>query len=369
MSRKKSLTERILWIIVLFFSLMLVIAIVAPMINPGSIWIPAFFGLAYPYLAAITLIGAIVICFFSLKKSFIPILIFLLGIGPCRHSFHFSGSRNHFSEQERDLKILSQNVHLFGVYNSDGKLTRDSVLRLINDEQPDIACFQEFYNQDKESNSTIKDFTEAGLFGNYYVRPYSKVGKDGYFGMITFSRFPIIAKGEVSNPVKSGKKICAIWCDVVIKSDTVRIYNIHLQSIGFTSTEESLFDEKSKNQEELEYKSKSTVRKLKRAFLNRSMQVDALYNHIKDCPYPTFLVGDFNDTPVSYTYHKLRHNVNDAFLDSGPWGMGKTYNGPFPSVRIDYILYPNMYDAAGFTVLKKKYSDHFPITCRFKKMK
>jgi endonuclease/exonuclease/phosphatase family metal-dependent hydrolase len=346
---------------------MLSIAIVAPMINPGNLWIPAFFGLTYPYIAAITIVGAFIIMFFNTKKSIVPILVFLLGIGPCRHTFHFSGTRNHFSEQEKDLKILSQNVHLFGVYNSNGKLTSDSVLQLIEKEKPDIACFQEFYNQDKVSNKTIQDFMQAGLFSNYYVQPYSTVGKDGYFGIITFSRFPVINQGEVKNPVKSGKKICAIWCDVIIKTDTVRIYNIHLQSIGFTSTEESLFAEKN-NQDEIEYKSKSTVRKLKRAFVNRSMQIEALVDHIAQCPYPKFLIGDFNDTPVSYTYRKLRYNLRDAFLDSGPWGMGKTYNGPFPSVRIDYIFYPTLYDAAGFNILKKQYSDHFPITCRFKKL-
>jgi len=98
-----------------------------------------------------------------------------------------------------------------------------------------------------------------------------------------------------------------------------------------------------------------------------SVQVDLLASHIDSCKYPVFLCGDFNDTPVSYAYRSLRGNLNDAFLECGPRGMGKTYNGPFPSFRIDYILFPDGYDAAGFKVLGRSYSDHFPVSCRFKK--
>lgn len=366
---KKSLAERLLWIFTLFFSFMLVISITAPLFHPHSLWIPAFFGLAYPYIAAVTLLLAFAICFFKRWKSFIPVLIFLIGIGPCKHSFHFSGTSNSFSEQERDLKILSQNVHLFGVYDKEGVQTRDSVVELIKSEMPDVACFQEFYNPDKVTNKTIEDFMHAGLFSNYAVTSYSNVGKNGYIGMIIFSRFPIIRQGSVKNPVNSTKEICAIFADMLIGEDTVRVYNVHLQSIGFSSTEESLFAPGAKNQEDIEQKSKSLVRKLKRAFQNRSFQVDDLQAHIAECSHPVFLAGDFNDTPVSHTYRNLRGKLHDAFLDAGPWGMGKTYRGPYPSFRIDYIFYPEPYDAAGFSIIKKDYSDHYPISCRFKKRK
>lgn len=366
--QKKSngLGVRILWILILVFSFLLLLSILSPLFNPDKYWIPAFFGLAYPYLAALILIFALLMGFFNVKKSAVPVIIFLIGIGPCRHTFHFSGSSNHFSKEEADLTLLSQNVHLFGVYDKESHNSRDSVLNLIRDVKPDVCCFQEFYHPEMIERKSLAPYFDAGNFTDYSVTTYAKVGEKGSLGMIIFSRFPIVKHGAVKNPVQSTKEISAIWCDLLVLNDTIRVYNIHLQSIGFSREDEMLFDGHKKDDEDLEKQSKSVVRKLKRAFVARAQQVDDLAEHIRSCKHPVFLSGDFNDTPVSYTYRKLRGDLSDAFLDSGPWGMGKTYRGPYPSFRIDYILYPSIFEAAGFTVVNNNYSDHYPITCRFR---
>jgi len=362
----KSLLERILWIATMAVAFLLLIAIFSPLFSPAKMWIPAFFGLAYPYLAIVAVLCSVVLFFINYKKALVPLVVLLAGFGPFSHTFKFTSSTAAFSSQETDLKILSQNVQLFGVYDASGKNTRDSVLELIDIEDPDIACFQEFYNHDSVSNKAIHDFMSVGHFQDYFVTPYSRVGKNGYLGMILFSRFPIVDKGVIKNKSGSGKSVFAIWCDLAIEEDTVRVYNIHLQSIGFTSTEESLFAEDN-NKKELENKSKATVRKLKAAFVRRAGQVDMLSAHIKKCKNPVFLAGDFNDTPVSHTYRHLSSDLNDAFLKSGTRGMGKTYNGPFPSFRIDYIFYPDGFESAEFKIMNYRYSDHFPISCRFRK--
>ena len=84
---------------------------------------------------------------------------------------------------------------------------------------------------------------------------------------------------------------------------------------------------------------KNILVRLKGAFKKRAVQSTAVSNHISNCPYPVLLCGDFNDTPISYSYSEiLSNNLKDAFVESGK-GLGMTYIGAFPSLRIDYILH------------------------------
>ena len=63
--------------------------------------------------------------------------------------------------------------------------------------------------------------------------------------------------------------------------------------------------------------------KLNRAFSLRSKQAEAIAQHIENSPYPVIVCGDFNDTPVSYTYRMMKTGLKDAFRQSG-FGFGGT---------------------------------------------
>jgi endonuclease/exonuclease/phosphatase family metal-dependent hydrolase len=104
--------------------------------------------------------------------------------------------------------------------------------------------------------------------------------------------------------------------------------------------------------------------RLKDAFIRRAKQANILSKKITATPYPTIVCGDFNDTPVSYTYHKIKGNLNDAFMEAGS-GIGNTYVGNFPSYRIDYFLYSNDFKVKNYKVPHIKLSDHYPIVCEF----
>jgi len=108
----------------------------------------------------------------------------------------------------------------------------------------------------------------------------------------------------------------------------------------------------------------NVVVRLKTAFKNRAEQAMAISTHISNCPYPVLLCGDFNDTPMSYSYSEiLRNNLQDAFVESGK-GLGRTYIGAFPSFRIDYILHSKSIKSKGFsTMTSNTLSDHYPLSC------
>ena len=78
--------------------------------------------------------------------------------------------------------------------------------------------------------------------------------------------------------------------------------------------------------------------RLKSAFVLRAEQAQIIANYIKDSPYPVIVMGDFNDTPQSYAYRKIRKGIHDAFRLAGG-GFGNTYSGDLPSFRIDFIMH------------------------------
>lgn len=82
------------------------------------------------------------------------------------------------------------------------------------------------------------------------------------------------------------------------------------------------------------------------------------------CHLPMFVIGDFNDPPVSYSYSTLSDGLKDAFVDAGT-GMGKTYIGVMPNFRIDYILFPDMLEACYYKHYKLS-SDHSMVAAGLK---
>ena len=111
---------------------------------------------------------------------------------------------------------------------------------------------------------------------------------------------------------------------------------------------------------------KSLSVSLKKGFVKRALQSQVVKDNINKSPYPVIVLGDFNDTPVSYSYRKIRKGLNDSFLNSG-YGAGFTYRGNYPRNRIDYILYDDNLINSYFEIIKVKYSDHYPIVAYFKK--
>ena len=82
---------------------------------------------------------------------------------------------------------------------------------------------------------------------------------------------------------------------------------------------------------------------------------------LADCPYPLIMCGDFNDTPLSYAYKKISNDLKDAFVYAG-YGLGNTYSGNLPPVRIDFILHSPSFNSHEFKVHGILLSDHYPVS-------
>ncbi len=343
----------------------LLIAYLAPHVSPENFWFIAFFGLAYPVFVFLNLVFVLYWGVQLKKRAFYSLIIILAGGAHLREYAQVSFSDT--PKSKKTIKIMSYNVRLFDLYDwSHTKGTRNKMLDLINNESPDIMCLQEFSTNDSSRQfnnlDTILKFQKAI---NTHIEYSNTSSKKNKYGVAIFSVYPIVADGKIIFDPKSNN-IC-IYSDIIINKDTVRVYNVHFQSMHFGYDDYKFVDNviNNKETEELE-KSKNILKRLKRAFIKRSVQTEIVAEHITKSPYPAIVCGDFNDPPVSYTYHTISKNLVDAFVESGN-GFGRSYAGKFPSFRIDYILHSSQYKAYNFRTIREELSDHFPLCCYLEK--
>ena len=353
-------------IIFLIFNVVAVIALLmaylANYLNPKLYFIAALSGLFYPYILLIN--GLFVfIWFFRVKKyCFLSLITIVLGFNSFQKFYQFRGKDIPAENTEKLVKILSYNVHIFGLYDKEN--TQNEIVNFLQEETPDIACFQEYCqnNAQKPNLSATTQIKEAVGATNYYL--YTPLSQGKYqFGLAIFSKFPIVNKGTIS--FDNAKTNHAMFADLKINNDTVRVYNIHFQSISF-GKEDYLFANQATSttdfsNDELKKNSIRILKKIKRGFAKRSVQVDTIANHIKLSPYKTIVCGDFNDTPCSYTYKQISNLLDDAFVSSGK-GRGNTMViNRLLSFRIDYIFHDKSFKSYGFTTPKSTASDHYPV--------
>jgi len=364
-----SIFTKIAFFINIIFAVCLLLSYLAPYISPDKYWMIAFFGLAYPLLLLINLIFVIFWLILVKKHLLLSLIVILIGYSYLNNTFQLSP--DHLKKKEQSVKLLSYNVRLFNVYkyNRDDKgryKDRDTIFDFIREEAPDIMCFQEFYQEKSgrfKTIDTIVKFQQAKFYHTGYT---SEKESREYFGVATFSKYPIVRRGKVKFDEKSDN-LC-IFSDIVKDKDTIRVYNVHLESIRLSKEDEMFYEDIGNQNEQDKIKSgtRKILSKLKHSFIKRALQARNIAEHIKQSPYPVIVCGDFNDTPTSYAYHIVSENLKDAFVESGK-GIGNSYNGKFPSFRIDYILHSADFSAYDFEVKKTDCSDHYPIVARLVK--
>ncbi len=344
----------------------LLISYLAPYISPENFWFIAFFGLAYPILVIINVVFVIYWMTQFKKNVFYSLIIILSGWSQIKCYVQINPT-NIPSNSKKLIKVMSYNVKLFDLYNWSHNIeTRGKMFELIKKESPDIMCIQEFFTSDSKDDfnnlDTLLKFQKAKFTHLEYTTTLRKID---HWGVAIFSSYPIVTNGKINFDTKSNN-IC-IYSDILIHKDTVRVYNVHLQSIKFDYGDYKFVDDLMNNKEtqELE-KSKNILKRLKLAYIKRAKQTELVAAHIATSPYPVIVCGDFNDTPASYSYHTIAKNLSDAFIESGK-GLGRSYVGKFPSFRIDYILHSNQYKAYDFRTIRKELSDHFPIVTYLEK--
>ena len=362
-----SIFNRIVWVLNIFALIGITFSYLAAFISPRMIWWLALFGLAYELMLIINLFFVIYWLIQKNKKFLFSFIFILVGIGKIFGVIQFNSptKNKNIIESGSSLKLISFNVRLFDLYNwFHNNETRSDIFKFLQKESPDIICFQEFYATDRKR----PEFNNADTLPSILKAKYSQVEytinirKTDHWGIATFSKYPIVRKQSVHFAKKGGNVF--IISDIKVGNDTLRVFNVHLESVHF-GWNSYKFIENLNNDDIQQDEFEGTlmiVHQLKTAFEKRATQVELLHDSIKASPYPVILCGDFNDTPYSYTYSVLNNDLKDSFRESGR-GIGKTYNGPFPSFRIDYIFHDHSITSSSYRTIHEKLSDHYPVSC------
>jgi endonuclease/exonuclease/phosphatase family metal-dependent hydrolase len=363
--RKISFFNKFMGLFTIITAVLLGIAIISKYVNPTKFWVFSFFGFTFFTFYVINLFFFL---YWSIQRKIfliLPLVMLLVGLKNVTGiiQFNLPADNKKANAEKNGVKIMSYNVRLFDLYNwSENLETRAKIFNLLADESPDILCIQEFFSSDVGDFQNLDTILKVQKAKYYHVAKNITLRDVDHWGMATLSYYPIIYKGEIKLG-EEGTNNMAIYTDIKIEDDTIRVYNVHLHSIQFQYKDYEFVQkfEERKNLPDMQG-SKAIFKRLKGAFVKRATQAELLRDHINTSPYPVVLCGDFNDTPVSYVYAVLSGNLKDAFQQSG-FGFGRTYTGIFPSFRIDYILHDKKFKSSDYNTIHKPYSDHYPITC------
>lgn len=356
-------TDRVILVLNILAALAMLIAYLAPYVNPARMVIPALFGLAYPYLLMAHLAF---VCYWLIRlkrEILISFLVILLGWSHLNNLIPINLRPSEIpvnTSQERILKAMSYNVRGFNIYQwSREPEAKKEIFRFLESQDPQLVCFQEYYSSEKNGQTHRHISRQLDYLPYNAVYYTSDPSNRNGFGIATFCKYPILKKSRI--PFSSSFN-AAMYTDILFQSDTLRVFNIHLQSIRFQEDNYAFLDTarlKYSNEQISEIRAIGS--RLKTAFSLRAEQAKVIASYIKDSPYPVVVMGDFNDTPQSYAYRKIKKGLNDSFRKSGK-GFGNTYAGELPSFRIDYIMYSPPLLSKEFNRIKTDHSDHYPIS-------
>jgi endonuclease/exonuclease/phosphatase family metal-dependent hydrolase len=277
-----------------------------------------------------------------------------------------------FIPHSNEVSLLSANVRIFNVYaelRDRDYASSKGCIRWLAQSPADVLCLQEFYNEPRRSPESGRVFQTEQQLGrgsgrHAFVSASLTNAAGAEFGMAIFSRFVIVRQGVIAFGHLSQNH--AMWADLARpaartghgRPDTIRVFNIHLQSMSMADADLAAA---TGSRAGLRAKAPNLLRRFRYGAEARGNQVDTVVARVARSPYPVLLAGDTNDLPYSYVYDQLADHLQNAWATAG-LGIGATYNGRLPGLRIDQQFAGKQWQVRGCRVHKEiKWSDHFPV--------
>ncbi|WP_416441806.1 endonuclease/exonuclease/phosphatase family protein [Leeuwenhoekiella sp. A16] len=333
-----SLFNKIVFVINSFFAFFLLVGYVLPFMPPRIFPPLSVLTLVIPVLIIINLIFVAYWLIQFKKQLLLSGIVLALGLLQNTTLYKFTGTE---VKQEKGISLLSYNVRSFNKFQF---LKTDSIpakiKTLILDENPDIVCFQEY-------------LPIVELPADRY--PFSfklPKGKRKTMYQMIYSKYKIIKQESLDFPNSFNN---GIYVDIVKDKDTIRVYNLHMQTLSLTPEFSELQHEDSKK----------LISRVGSAFKKQQEQSEIFLRSEANCPYPKIVAGDFNNTAFSYIYKKIRGEKKDTFEEAGS-GFGQTFIFDIIPLRIDFILTDPIFETLGFKNFKQPYSDHYPVKATFR---
>jgi len=325
------------------------------------------FGLIYPIAFIANLIFLLFWIITRSKLALFSLLVIIVGFSNIINNFQIT----FFNQSEKNvdqLKVLSYNVQNFKYDNNSHPYseTKSEIVNFLVAQNPDIVCLQEYHSMANLFYQPLKDIRDSLNASTYYYESYFSRKNNQLSGLVIFTRYKVVNKGRLKF---DGSRTFGIFTDVIINTDTLRVFNIHFASTKLEPADiDFVVNPEAEDRKALKNRSVQIYYKLAQAYQLREKQLNFIIQKIESTPYEIILCGDFNDTPSSWVYNQLANKLNDTFVKKG-MGISHTYAGPLPFLRIDYILTGNNIATFGFTRHNIKKSDHYPVSAILEQIK
>ena len=339
--------------------LLLLLSFPAWYISPLRTPFFSFMGIAFPIILTTNILCLIAWLLLKKRKAALVIGIALIVCYKPITTF-FPLNIMPQSIPEESLKVLTYNV--MGFLGESRKNSAHPLLEYIAKTDADIVCLQE-YMISKTGKTLLTQRDVNKILDKYPYRSITGLeysGKYHTYGLACFSKYPITSTREFTF---DGSYNGAAIYTLDVEGDTYLVSNNHLESNKISSSDKKLYSDfllKKDSRTALEVT--SNIRKrLGRAYTKRAVQVQQISDYINQQEYDKLIIcGDFNDTPISYSYKKMKGDHLDAYASTG-FGPGITYYEDFFLFRIDYILHSKNLKAHKTKVDRVKFSDHYPV--------
>ncbi len=337
-----SLFNKIVFVLNIVLACCTFIAYILPLLAPKLFPLLSVLTLCLPLMLVLNLL------FFAYwgiqfkRQLLLSGIVLLIGITFINKFYKFSAPD--YKEADGDFRVMSYNVRLFNKFEwSDKQTVPIEISDFVKDKNPSILCIQEFSNA---ADFDYSGFPHRFIFSN---------GKKIKTGQAIFSKFKIVNTGNIEFPNSSNN---AIFADIIKGKDTIRIYNMHLQSIKISPDVHDISEDINEINKK---KSEMMFRRIGNAFRKQQLQAEIIMKHKKECKYPIIICGDMNNSAFSYVYRNIKGELNDCFVEAGK-GFGKTYDFNYYPARIDYVFADDKFEVKMFRSYPEIVdSDHFPL--------
>jgi len=339
-----------------------------PYVNPDTYWMLNMIALIFPVLIIVQIFFFVFWLIAKPRMAFLPVFFAIVSYKLIFSvwAIRITGNADPSSS---DLRLLSWNVHLFNFFENEGKPV-PAMLKKVKNRNADVFCAQELvFSLYPGSSFTLEKMKDKLGY------PYAVAANDRAFGVHTkpatreeryhpfclaiFSKHPILQWKKVQTIPEYNHIF--LWADILIKKDTIRVFNIHLQSMYFAKDDYDFIENIDRqNVDQVSNHGKNILRKIKNANYLRAIQILEVKKELLRSPHPVILSGDFNDVPNSYAYRQIDHILKDAFTKKG-FGIGRTFQKISPTLRIDYIFSDPTLMINDFMIHKWNKDDHHAV--------
>lgn len=331
-------------------------------VNPNTSVYGAVIALVFPFFLGFMLLAFVASLFWFRRLAAVNAVALLACGGPiltyCPLNLFRPSEETLAKNEKNTLRLLTFNILDLYVYNGTASGDGNPTMAYILDSGADVVMLQEATDILTPGFQGVDSLQRSTLLKLY---PHHDVTRRG---MAFFSKYPF---EPVEVDYKDHAQLDLCCYDVDVDGRKIRMFNVHMQSIGLTAKDKEVYVHITEGEaaDETDEIRSGLLSKLTSAFRSRADQAEDIRRVLDGVDGDVILAGDFNDIPGSYAYRTVAgDDMTDAYRHAG-LGPAITYHADRFYFRIDQIFYRGGLDALRTWRGDCRTSDHYPLMCVF----